>query len=318
MKIGYFSSSTPITYLSPKRFQRAKDFLTSKGIELQAGSLTKKSDFYRSGSIQARADEINQLIHDETIDVLMATIGGLVTNSILEKIDYDYLQKHPKTIVGYSDATALLLAISTQAPACKIFYGPALVASFGDAKEIIDYTWQSFEQVLNNQEVELTAPKFWTDEAINWEDYQRPKKMVQNQWHYIKQPILEGRIVGGNLNTMSGFLGSKYFPKYTENDLLFIEDAEKDASIVEKNFSMLKNFGTFDQVKGVILGKHALFDDLHTGRKPIDILLEVLGNRDLPIIYDFDSCHTVPMMTTPIGAWARFDATKMQVTYRQS
>ena len=66
------------------------------------------------------------------------------------------------------------------------------------------------------------------------------------------------------------------------------------------------------------MGKHALFDDLHTGRKPIDILLEVLGNRDLPIIYDFDSCHTVPMMTTPIGTWARFDATKMQVTYRQS
>lgn len=315
MKIGYFSSSTPITAISPIRFERAKKFLESKGIELVAGNLTGKSDFYRAGSIKERAAEINQLIHDDTVDILMATIGGLNTNAILEYIDFEYLQAHPKTIIGYSDATAFLLAVTVKAPACRVLYGPALVASFGEFSPIVDYTWENFEKIINNLSTVVTAPDEWTDEAIDWQEYDRPKKMHQNKWGYTDEPILEGRIMGGNLDTMAGIIGSGYFPKFTSNDLLFIEDAEKDAAIVEKNFAMLKNIGVYQKVKGIILGKHALFDDLKTNRRPIDILLEVLGDTKVPIIYDYDSCHTVPMITTPLGSQAKFNAETMQVEF---
>jgi Uncharacterized proteins, homologs of microcin C7 resistance protein MccF len=106
MKIGFFSSSTPITAISPRRFLRAKKFLEAKGFTLVPGNLTGKSDFYRAGSIAERAFEINQLIHDDSIDILMATIGGLNTNALLPLIDFAYLNDHPKTIVGYSDSTA--------------------------------------------------------------------------------------------------------------------------------------------------------------------------------------------------------------------
>jgi hypothetical protein len=43
MKIGYFTASTPITALSPRRFKRAQAFLNEKGIELVSGSLTGKN-----------------------------------------------------------------------------------------------------------------------------------------------------------------------------------------------------------------------------------------------------------------------------------
>ncbi|KRN97368.1 S66 family peptidase [Companilactobacillus kimchiensis] len=318
MKIGFFSSSTPITKISPKRFIRAKQFLETKGIELVAGKLTGQSDFYRAGSIKERADEINQLIHDNSIDILMATIGGSNTNAILEYLDFDYLQAHPKIIVGYSDITAFLLAVKTKAPACRVLYGPALVASFGEFSPIVDVTWEDFEQViLATSTVTVAAPEEWTDEQVNWENFEHDKQMFQNKWHYTDTPILTGRIIGGNLNTMSGIIGSKYFPEFTKDDLLLIEDAEKDASIIEKNFAMIKNAGVFDQVKGIILGKHALFDDLGTGRRPIDILLEVLGDKKLPIIYDYDSSHTVPMLTTPLGAQVRIDAEKMQISFSE-
>lgn len=318
MKIGFFSSSTPITALSSKRFLRAKKFLASKGCTLVAGELTGQDDYYRAGSIQQRAAEINQLIHDDTIDVLMATIGGLNTNSILKYIDFDYLQSHPKTVVGYSDTTAFLLAVYTQAPACQVLYGPALVASFGEFSPLVDYTWNSFEQIIDNPvKTTLTAPLFWTDEKVNWDDFTQEKRLISNQWGYTQAPTLEGKIVGGNLDTMSGIIGSKYFPKLSANDLLLIEDAEKDAAIVEKNFAMLDNLGVFDRIKGIILGKHALFDDLKTQRRPIDILLEILGHRQVPIIYDYDSCHTVPMLTTPLGSYAKFNAKTMQVSFSQ-
>ncbi|MFD1466129.1 S66 peptidase family protein [Lapidilactobacillus mulanensis] len=318
MKIGFFSSSTPITALSPQRFARAQDFLRSKQIELVAGSLTGKQDHYRSGSIQKRAAEINQLIHDPEVSVIMSTIGGTNTNAVLPYIDYEYLRSHPKTFVGYSDTTALLLAIYTQAPNCRVLYGPALVAAFGEFPPFVEQTWNYFQTMIDasiDTKIALTAPKFWTDERANWESFEHFKTTHENHWGYTTQPILSGKVVGGNLDTMYGFMGAKYFPKFSSDDLLFIEDAEKDAATVEKNFAMLKNAGVFDQVKGIILGKHALFDDRGTGRRPIDILLEVLNGADVPIIYDYDSCHTTPMMTTPIGARATFDAKKMTVEF---
>lgn len=317
MKIGYFTASTPITALSPRRFKRAQAFLNEKGIELVCGSLTGKTDGYRSGSIQARAAEVNALIHDPEVDVIMSTIGGMNTNAILPYLDYAYLRAHPKTFVGYSDTTALLLAIYTQAPECRVLYGPALVASFGEFPPYVDETWHYFQQLLTpiQQNLTLKAPAFWTDERANWENFEHEKKQITNHWQYTQLPTLSGKIVGGNLDTMYGFFGSPYFPELTEETLLFIEDAEKDAATVEKNFAMLKNAGIFDRVRGIILGKHALFDDRGTNRQPIDLLLEVLNGQPLPIIYDYDSCHTTPMMTTLLGAQATFDAKQMTVTY---
>lgn len=317
MKIGFFSSSTPITAVSPERFQRAKAFLKAQGVTVVAGDLTGKQDFYRSGSIAQRSAELNDLIHDDTLDVLMATIGGTNTNAILPQLDYTYLQQHPKTVVGYSDATALLLAVKTQAPACRVLYGPALVASFGEFAPIVDQTWHDFEQIVRaTGAVTVHAPSTWTDEAINWQTFERAKQMQPNHWGYVGSSILEGRLIGGNLNTMAGIMGSRYFPTLTRENLLLIEDAEKDASQVEKNFAMLNNAGIFDQVKGIILGKHALFDDRGTGRQPITILQEVLGDNPVPIIYNYDSCHTVPMMTTPLGALAKIDAIRMTASFQ--
>ncbi|MFA0349917.1 LD-carboxypeptidase, partial [Vibrio sp. 10N.222.55.C6] len=93
--------------------------------------LTGESEGYRSGSIQARAEELNQLIRDPDVRCIMSTIGGNNSNSLLSYIDYDALRDDPKIIVGYSDATALLLGIYAKT-GLVTFYGPALVASFGE------------------------------------------------------------------------------------------------------------------------------------------------------------------------------------------
>ncbi len=318
MRIGFYSSSTGITALSPKRFRRAESFLKSKGAELVVGNLTGKNDFYRSASIRERAKEINDLIYDDSLDIIMSTIGGSNTNSVLPYIDYSYLAKHPKTFVGYSDASALLLAVKTQAPNCRVLYGPALVASFGEWPPYNELTWQYFKKIVDTPSktlVSFKAPDFWTDEKANWEDFEHEKKNHKNLWKYINSPVLSGRLIGGNLNTIYGILASRYFPKISDGDILFLEDSEKDAATVEKNFAMIKDAGIFDKAKGIILGKHALFDDDGSNRLPIEILQEVLNNRKLPIIYDYDSCHTIPMITTPIACQVRIDAKNMTVSF---
>ncbi|SDO17745.1 Muramoyltetrapeptide carboxypeptidase LdcA (peptidoglycan recycling) [Psychrobacillus sp. OK028] len=315
-KIGIYSPSSPITYSSPVRFERAKKFLETKGFEILEGNLTGKHDFYRSGNIQERAEELNELIRNPEIHCIMSTIGGTNSNAVLPYIDYEAFKKNPKIMIGYSDATAILLAIYAQT-GIPTFYGPALVPSFGEFEPYVNYTYDYFKDILiKEQHIPFTVPKppYWTDEPINWEIKTEDKQLRQNDWICVNEGIAQGRLIGGNLNAMYGIWGSPYMPMINEGDILLIEDTMKSASVVEKNFNLLKLNGVFDRVSGIILGKHELFDDQGTGRKPADILVETIGNTSIPILADFDCCHTHPMLTMPIGCSVELNSNKKEIT----
>ena len=314
--IGIFSPSSPITYSCPNRFDRAKKYLQNKGFKIVEGTLTGEYDFYRSGSIMKRAEELNNLIRNPEIKCIMATIGGMNSNSILPFIDYEEFRRNPKIIIGYSDVTAILLAIYAQT-GISTYYGPALVASFGELPPFVELTYKYFQKItIDKTKIPYVfeTPKYWTDEHINWETQDKNKEKRKNHWITVHGGSSSGRVIGGNLNTMEGIWGSKYMPEIKYGDILFIEDSLKDAATIERSFSFLKLNGVFDRISGIILGKHELFDDLKTGRKPYEILLEVLGENELPFIADFDCCHTHPMMTLPIGCEIELDATNKKVT----
>lgn len=314
--IGIFSPSSPITYLCPKRFERAKKYLQDKGFKIIEGNLTGKYDFYRSGSIKERAEELNELIRNPEVKCIMSTIGGMNSNSILPYIDYEAFKTNPKIIIGYSDITAILLAIYAQTGIIT-YYGPALVASFGELLPFVDYTYKYFKQVTMDKikiPYIFESPEYWTEQYINWETQDKSKEKRENKWITVYEGVVRGRVIGGNLNTIQGVWGSKYMPQIKDGDILFIEDSLKDIATIERSFSLLNVNGVFDKISGIILGKHELFDNLKTGRKPYEILLEVLGNKELPFIADFDCCHTHPMLTLPIGCEIELNATEKKVS----
>ncbi|MCM3359856.1 S66 peptidase family protein [Psychrobacillus sp. MER TA 171] len=315
-KIGIYSPSSPVTYSYPKRFARAKAFMQSKGFEIIEGSLTGKHDHYRSGSIKARAEELNELLRNPEVRCIMSTIGGTNSNAILPYIDYEAFKKDPKIVIGYSDATAVLLALYAQT-GIPTFYGPALVPSFGEFEPFVNYTYDYFNQMLIEEQQApyvIPTPPYWTDEMVNWEVKTKEKDQRENEWVCLNKGIAKGRLIGGNLNAMYGFWGSPYMPSIKAGDILLIEDTMKSASIVEKNFNLLKVNGVFNRIGGIILGKHELFDDEGTGKQPSDILLETIGDLNIPILVDFDCCHTHPMLTMPIGRQIKLDATSKEVT----
>lgn len=304
--VGFFSASSPVTATAPHRFARGKDFLREKGFVLKPGSLTGESDHYRSGSIAGRAEELNQLFRDPQVRCVMSTIGGNNTNSLLPYLDYDALRADPKIIIGYSDTTALLAGIYAQTGLIT-FYGPALVASLGEFPPLVDETYASFADILmtrHDAPYRYHLPKHWTDEKLNWNDETpvRAKHLYANTCRFLGQGRIEGRVIGGNLNTMSGIWGSPYMPEIRQGDILFIEDSLLNIATVERSFSMLKLNGVFDRVSAILLGKHELFNDAGTGRQPSDVLLEVLNGQKIPLVDGFDCCHTHPMLTLPLGA----------------
>lgn len=109
-------------------------------------------------------------------------------------------------------------------------------------------------------------------------------------------------------------MASPYMPQFRKGDILFLEDTEKFAAHSERYYSMLKICGVFDKVSGILLGKHRRFDAQGTGRTSADILLEVLDGQKIPILADIDCCHTLPMMTLPIGGTVHFDADQQTIS----
>lgn len=314
-KIGIFTPSSPATVTARERFERAKAFLQSKGFELVEGKLTGQIDYYRSGTPKERADELNELLRNPEIKMVMSTIGGTNSNSMLPYIDYEALKNHPKYVIGYSDATAILLALFAKT-GIPTYYGPALIPSFGEFEPLVNDTYQYFEQYFigeNELPYEIPMPSFWSDELVNWLEKTTEKTLYSNEWITVIPGNVEGRLIGGNVNAMYGFIGTSFFPEIEHGDILLIEDCMKDASIVEKNIAMLKLHGVFDRVGGIILGKHEQYEDLGTGKKPYDLLLEQLDGHQIPVLADFDICHTHPMHPIAIGKKVRLNATEKKV-----
>lgn len=318
-KIGIFSPSSPSTATARERYERGKQFLENKGFQIVEGSLTGKQDYYRSGSPKERAEELNQLLRDPSIRMIMSSIGGTNSNSMLPYLDYEAFRAFPKIVIGYSDATAVLLALyaKTNVPT---FYGPAIIPSFGEFEPLVNDTYTYFENYFCSPTVPYTIapPAFWSDELVNWLHYERPKKLYANEWFGVNSASVEGRLIGGNNNAMYGFIGTPYFPEIQQGDILLIEDTMKDASTVEKNMAMLKLHGIFDKVSGIILGKHEQYDDAGTGRQPLDLLLEQLDGRNIPILANVDCAHTHPMFPLAIGKKIRLNISEKSITCIES
>lgn len=315
--IAVFSPSSPATVYARKRFERAKEFIRSKGFQVKEGKLTGRSDAYRSGSIKERAEELNELLYDSEVKCIMSAIGGMNSNSILPYIDYEHFKKHPKVIIGYSDMTAILLAIYAKT-GIPTYYGPAMVASFGEFPPFVEETFEYFEDVLIKDLVlpfSFKTPKQWTEEFIPWEEQERGKKGEKNQLVTVHGGTARGRLIGGNLNTMQGIWNTEYMPTIQKGDILLIEDSLKEAATIERSFALLKCSAVFDRIGGLILGKHEKFNDLETGRKPYEILNEVMGEVSFPVLAEFDCCHTHPMLTMPIGVVVELDADNQKVSW---
>ncbi|WP_409252753.1 S66 family peptidase [Bacillus sp. SCS-153A] len=315
--IGIITPSTPAPVLFNERYQRGLNQLRKMGFNVIEGKCSKSSQGYRSASIRDRAEELNEFIRDEEVKAIISPIGGTNSNSLLPYIDYETLKKNPKIIMGYSDVSALLLGIHAKA-GLVTFYGPAIVPSFGEYPEMLPKGREYFENTVMKpleSPYMLEIPSEWTEEMLDWRTQDRAKKLVPNSgWNSLRKGKVRGKLIGGNLNTMSGIIASEYFPDL-KGAILFIEDSFKDMAIQERSLSMLKLAGVLDEIEGLIVGKHEHFNDCDAPFTFEDLLLEIMGDCQIPILTNVDIGHTFPSHVFPIGIEAELDADNGKITF---
>ena len=241
-------------------------------------------DLYFAGPVQRRVQELQELLERDDTAALICARGGYGTNYLLEQLDFQKFVQHPKIIVGYSDNTSLLTAITDR---CGLvtFHGPMVTKDFALPDG-----------------VELSS---WNNAVAGTASWNLPTDGVQ----VLRQGKARGRLYGGCLSLLVASLGTS-FEIQTDETILFMEDIGAKPYQVDRMLMQLRLAGKLDKVKAFVFGE--MLDCTQPGGQDYslpDVILRVLQGYDVPIIYGLRSGHVSRAnVTLPIGVQAELIA----------
>ena len=314
--IGIFTPSIPSYCENPEMFENSVKNLHQLGFQVELGFLTqaRSQQGYRSGSPQDRAQEFMALIENPLVHGLMATIGGANSSSMIPYLDFAKIRQCRKVICGYSDITSLHLAILHFAK-LQTFYGPSLMTCFGEYPHGMAASYQSFLAATtgNQQGTPRNLNPFpkWSNHRRDWKngDWKNlPRQWETNRgWQVLSPGSACAEIIVANLSTLMSAAGTPYFPDL-KGKILLIESMRALWSVEERNLRQLQLMGVFDKIVGLIIGKPEAPDCENAPFSHHDLLVEIVGERNYPIVTEFDCSHTTPMHTIGENSRVLLDA----------
>jgi muramoyltetrapeptide carboxypeptidase len=233
------------------------------------------------------------MFRDPEVDAVFAVTGGYGSIQLLDDIDYDLIRKNPKVFIGYSDITALHLAINKM---CKMvtFHGPVAMSFF------TSYTVQHLRKALTNVEpIGLVTNPPPDGNTL------RPNHKMR----VIRPGAATGRLVGGNLALISSLIGTRYEID-TRGAILFLEEIDERTYQIDRMLIQLRRAGKLDQAAGIIIGEFVDCDPLdHSWFRSLDEVLDNnLGGLKIPVLYGLTIGHTNDQLTLPLGVMATLNA----------
>ena len=247
---------------------------------------------FLAGTDAQRARDFMRMVRDPGVDAVLAVRGGWGCARVLPLLDYDEIAAHPKPIVGYSDITALLLAIYART-GLVTFHGPVGVS-----------TWQgltsgSFVQTL----VHGLAPAIGPETRLN-----------RDRTQTVRPGVAEGPVVGGNLSVIAGLAGTGYLPDF-DGHVVFFEEVEEDAYRLDRMLVQLELSGTLRDPAGIAWGQCASCGSGGSSWTASETIRQHLQGYRCPSVMGAPIGHVSPVYTLPIGLPARLDAAAGTLEY---
>lgn len=265
---------------------RGVERLQAAGCRVSGLDVLDRSEQRYAGSDDERAADLNALVDMQTLpDIALAIRGGYGATRLLEQLRYDALRErlanNNTLLVGYSDFTALQLALYARSGLCT-FSGPMLGADFG-APELSDFTWRHF-----------------------WDTVREPAARVSWTTAPDTELDVEGPLWGGNLAVLCSLVGTPYFP-VIDGGILFVEDVGEPPFRIERLLYQLHLSGVLGRQRALLLGdfsqcRAAGYDN---GYDLADSFARVHAASGLPQVGGLPTGHEADKFTLPFGAPAR-------------
>lgn len=261
-------------------------FLRDRGFRVQLGAHALDRDGYLAGRDRDRAADLNAAFADDRIAGIICTRGGWGCGRLLPLLNYDLIRSHPKILLGYSDTTALLLAIYAKTGLIG-FHGPVVTSVWNPFSVA---AWQA--ALLNGQAVQLANPAGQAHRTII------PGKA-------------QGPLLGGNLSVVTALLGSDYLPAW-DGAILFLEEVDEEIYRIDRLFVQLKLAGVLDRLAGFVFGQCRDCGQ-NRDRSPtltLDRLFsDWIAPLKIPALAGAPIGHVPDKWTLPVGLPVELDAT---------
>jgi muramoyltetrapeptide carboxypeptidase len=286
--IGIVSPASPVYGEKLERFEKGVRYLQNRGYTIKIGQFARRSFGYLAGTDDERLDDLMSMFADTNVKAIFTTRGGFGSIRLLDKIDYDIIRNNPKILMGYSDITALQLAILAKSNLVS-FSGPMVAPEFGvDLDPITEkYCWSVLEY---SKEIAFESSELKTN--------------------ILKTGIAQGPLLGGTLSIICSLLGTSYLPSF-QNAILVLEDIGEDEYKIDRYFSQLKLAGIFNQISGLVLGNFTNCKSNPNSETPTrsldDIIRDFISEMNMPVLGNFNFGHERKKFTLPIGIQAELN-----------
>lgn len=278
--IGVLSVSAPEPVTDSAFFERGLQALKERGYDVALGRHTADQRGYVTADGAVLAADLHELFADDQVAAVICAGGGVNANRLLRHLDWDIIREHPKSFVGVSNPTVLLNAITARTGLIT-FHGPSVVWDFG----------------AEGGTPELTSEHFWGLLGSHEPAYDVP---VQDGWRWLREGELSGQVVGGNLASVQGLLGTPYEPDW-DGAVFVWEDVAKPVNRLDMMLTHFRDAGVFERISGMVVGKLVSCEPSN-GVTYDEMVLDLLGGTDFPILTEVPFGHTAEKITLPIGA----------------
>jgi muramoyltetrapeptide carboxypeptidase len=278
----------------PKIIGEAIARLTKYGFRIKAGKHLRERDRYLAGSDEERAADVNAAFTDPEVKGVFCLRGGYGSCRILPLIDYVAIRTHPKVFLGYSDITAMHLAILVKS-GLVTFHGSNASSAFERAN------LAQCERMLvrGGREAELLFARDRTHKSVT--------TLVPGR--------ARGKLIGGNFTCLLRLIGTTWQPDF-RGAILFLEDTCEKAYRIDGMFTHLRLAGILSQIAGLVLGQ---FDYEADAREPrrIKAVLEAEAERiGVPCVSRAPIGHFPGQIVVPQGVEAELNADAGKLSFR--
>ncbi|HEY8297038.1 MAG TPA: LD-carboxypeptidase [Candidatus Baltobacteraceae bacterium] len=264
---------------------RACEAVRSLGFEPRPGRNAARRDGYLAGSDDERARDFNEAARDPQVRGIFALRGGYGTMRILHALDYEALRNDPKVILGYSDLTAILNAVTARA-GLVTFHGPVAALS--------QFTPEVVAALRRAVCIAEPLGTFPIEDGAT-----------------ITGGRASGILRGGNLSLLAGLVGTPYAIALREA-ILFVEEVGEAPYKIDRMLTQLRLSGAFAGLAGIAIGqcRDCDVDSEHVyAQMPLArTLADRLGDLGVPVFTGARIGHIDEQWTIPIGARASIDA----------
>ena len=284
----------------------ALDRLNSLGLEVVfAPNTTDENwDYMGSTSVEKRVADIHCAFQDKSVKAIFTVIGGFNSNQMLKYLDYDLIKQNPKIFCGFSDITAISNAIKEKT-GLVTYYGPHF-STLG-MKLGCDYTFEHMIKMLLEDGIDDVEPApIWSDDLWFLDQDKRDFEANEGYW-IINEGNAEGVIEGGNLCTYNLLLGTPFRHHFTEDTILFIEDTEATPlQDFDRDLQALIHQEDFKHVKAIVIGRFQKGSKVT--KEGLEFVIHTKAElKDMPVIANVDFGHTSPILTIPLGGFAKIE-----------